>query len=61
LGVQDGLSVFAVALYDKNLKFLGTHLYDAADGSWQGWTDAAGEADPLAVPKTRPGIKRPSL
>jgi hypothetical protein len=38
---------FAAAAYDRNAKFLGTHLFSADTGQWQGWVDGIGEPDPL--------------
>jgi len=49
----DAATWFVVAAYDKSGKFLGTHLYNAADGSYEGWTDAVGEIDPLSREKTK--------
>ena len=47
LRVDKSGASFAAAAYDRNGKFLGTHLFSAETGQWQGWVDAVGEKDPL--------------
>lgn len=47
-----GQGVYAVSVYDAGEKFYGCHRFLAKDGSWDGWSDALGEVDPLSRKET---------
>jgi len=51
LVVEEDVTDYAAAAYDKTGKFLGWNFFTVDALRWDGWTDAVGEVDPLAEKK----------
>jgi len=48
----DALSMFVVAVYSSEGRFVGAHRFESVDGHWEGYEEGVGERDPL---ESQPG------